>query len=51
MRNIPKAEREEVEEELTEDAPATKSKNKMFLKVFAVVVVAMLLRNNKGLKV
>ena len=51
MRNIPKAEREVVEEELTEDAPTTKTKNKMFLKVFAVVVVAMLLRNNKGLKV
>ena len=51
MRNIPKAQRDVVEEELTEDAPKPKSNNKMFLKVFAVVVVAMLLRNNKGLKV
>ena len=50
-RDIPKDEREEVEEEYTEDVPKKSSKNTAFLKVAAVIVVLMLLRSNKGLKV
>lgn len=50
-RNVPKEQREEIEEEYTEDIPKKSSKNTAFLKVAGIIVVLMLLRSNKGLKV
>ena len=48
-RDIPKADREIIEEELTEDAPKKASKNTT-LKVIGLILVVLLLRDNKGLK-
>ena len=50
-RNVPKEVKQEIEEDLTLDAPEPKKSNSSLLKVFAIIVAVMLLRDNKGLKV